>query len=544
MGGKSSSAPPPDPRLVTGQLKSMGVQDQLIEQYMSLQNQLTPIQMEEMSKGIVRADKEFDYTSNRRGVLDARTDEQYNYGLGRQGLVDKRTDSEYDYATGRREVLDARTDEQYTYGRARQDKLDTRDQDQYNAGVERQARLDGRAETQFNATMDYNDRSLASQIRASDGQNEVARISANANAASAASNGRLADNAIKINDYQYGMMQERDKRWRDVGQKQEDALISKVDEMGSAKYRNQQVGMAVADVNQGFTDSRAQTMREMARRGIDGGGQFASMMARGNSEQALALAGTKNKTRMALNQADLGNRFNLNGALKGMAGMGDASAGIAVNALGAGRSQYMSPGGGGGFGGMGFGGGGSGFVYGGGGGGQLNVGGMGVNTGMAGGGFGYNGGGINVNTGAGLGYANQGAGGMLSGYQNGATMAGGMGQNAAGMYNAMGTYKNGQDNIQGEMWGSLLGAGAKLGAAAMMMPSDRRLKHGIVSAGIDAKTNLPLYVFSYRGDPEGRRYRGVMSDDVRKVAPEAVLEYSDGFDRVNYKALGLEMVEV
>lgn len=72
--------------------------------------------------------------------------------------------------------------------------------------------------------------------------------------------------------------------------------------------------------------------------------------------------------------------------------------------------------------------------------------------------------------------------------------------------------------------------------------SDRRLKENIVLVGEDAATKLPLYEFNYRRD-QTRRYRGVMSDDVRRLHPGAVVEVS-GYDRVNYAALGLELVEL
>jgi len=341
MGAKPSSAPPPDPRLVEGQLKSMGVQDSLITQYMDYQKQLTPIQMEEMTKGIERADKQYEYDVNR------------------------------------------------------------------------QDRLDKQATDQFGFTMDYNKAALASQAASAGGANAAAMVSAQANGQTAATNAKLADNAIKLNDYQYAQMQERDKRWKEVGMPQEDALIAKVQEMGSEKYRDQQLGVAVGDVNQGMSDARGQTIRAAQRAGIDpNSGAFAAMMMRGNADQGLALAGAKNNTRTRLAQTDLAQKFQLNGAMKGMAGMGDMSANLAISAIGAGKNGYGpgGGGGGGGFGPMGFGGGGG-------------------------------GGGSGPNAGAGLSIANAGAGGILGGYQTGSTMAGGMGSNATSLWNAQAGYR-------------------------------------------------------------------------------------------------------
>jgi hypothetical protein len=53
---------------------------------------------------------------------------------------------------------------------------------------------------------------------------------------------------------------------------------------------------------------------------------------------------------------------------------------------------------------------------------------------------------------------------------------------------------------------------------------------------------LPLYRFRYR-DREGL-YEGVMADDVLRVKPSAVSYGEDGFLRVNYRSLGLEMRRV
>jgi hypothetical protein len=36
-------------------------------------------------------------------------------------------------------------------------------------------------------------------------------------------------------------------------------------------------------------------------------------------------------------------------------------------------------------------------------------------------------------------------------------------------------------------------------------------------------------------EPKGVRHLGFMADEVRKIAPKAVLRGADGFDRVNYQ---------
>jgi hypothetical protein len=93
-------------------------------------------------------------------------------------------------------------------------------------------------------------------------------------------------------------------------------------------------------------------------------------------------------------------------------------------------------------------------------------------------------------------------------------------------------------NAQGEVIGALVGAGT---TAAFR--SDRRLKENIELVGRDERTMLPLYEFEYIGG-SGKRYLGVMADDVKVGYPEMVVTMPDGYDAVNYAGLGIEMVEV
>jgi hypothetical protein len=91
-------------------------------------------------------------------------------------------------------------------------------------------------------------------------------------------------------------------------------------------------------------------------------------------------------------------------------------------------------------------------------------------------------------------------------------------------------------NAQGEVMGSVAGAGIAL-------LSDRRLKENIELVGRDERTMLPLYEFEYKGG-SGKRYLGVMADDVEKRFPAMVYNMPDGYKAVNYAGLGLEMLEV
>jgi hypothetical protein len=61
--------------------------------------------------------------------------------------------------------------------------------------------------------------------------------------------------------------------------------------------------------------------------------------------------------------------------------------------------------------------------------------------------------------------------------------------------------------------------------------------------GRDERTMLPLYEFDYIGG-SGKRYLGVMADDVEKKFPDMVFTMPDGYKAVNYAGLGIEMMEV
>jgi hypothetical protein len=149
------------------------------------------------------------------------------------------------------------------------------------------------------------------------------------------------------------------------------------------------------------------------------------------------------------------------------------------------------------------------------------------------------------------------AGASTAAYQ-GANAAGSAGVNTSmapgsqfnqGMANAGQTYGNVLSNqtsqfntglnAEGQVIGALVGAGTTYG----LSKSDRRLKENIETVGRDERTMLPLYEFEYIGG-SGKRYLGVMADDVKVRYPEMVVTMPDGYDAVNYAGLGIEMVEV
>jgi hypothetical protein len=78
-----------------------------------------------------------------------------------------------------------------------------------------------------------------------------------------------------------------------------------------------------------------------------------------------------------------------------------------------------------------------------------------------------------------------------------------------------------------------------LGSAAIMasMFSDRRLKRSIKRVATWAN-GLGVYTYRYKWEAKGVRHLGFMADEVRKIAPFAVLRDTNGFDRVNYQLAG------
>jgi hypothetical protein len=105
------------------------------------------------------------------------------------------------------------------------------------------------------------------------------------------------------------------------------------------------------------------------------------------------------------------------------------------------------------------------------------------------------------------------------------------GTDIAGLVNNQYNAQNQQYMNQQQQQNGLLGGLFGLGANALMM-SDRRAKTDIKRIGT-ADNSLPIYSFRYKHG--GPVQIGFMSDDVRKIRPEAVIEGPDGFDRVDYE---------
>jgi len=105
----------------------------------------------------------------------------------------------------------------------------------------------------------------------------------------------------------------------------------------------------------------------------------------------------------------------------------------------------------------------------------------------------------------------------------------------AGLYNnqyqsKLAGYNAGQSS-QNSLTSGLFG----LGSSALMgyMMSDRRAKRSIRRVAT-FPNGLGVYTYHYIGEARNVRHIGFMADEVRAIAPHAVLRGADGFDRVNY----------
>lgn len=113
-----------------------------------------------------------------------------------------------------------------------------------------------------------------------------------------------------------------------------------------------------------------------------------------------------------------------------------------------------------------------------------------------------------------------------------------LGENAVGqLAGANQANANAQTNIlQAKSQGAANGVGNMLNTAVGVASlfSDRRLKSAIKRVG-QFLDGLGIYEFNYV--PEGRRWRGVMADEVAKLRPWALGPTVGGFQTVNYGRL-------
>lgn len=135
-----------------------------------------------------------------------------------------------------------------------------------------------------------------------------------------------------------------------------------------------------------------------------------------------------------------------------------------------------------------------------------------------------------------LGYQNLGsAASLIPGYTGSASSSAAP-ADIAGLYNnqyqsQLAGYNASQSSSNSAMSG-LFGLGSSALLAYGM--SDRRAKRAIKRVAT-FPNGLGVYTYRYMWEKAGVRHIGFMADEVRKIAPRAVLRFADGFDRVNYQ---------
>jgi hypothetical protein len=148
---------------------------------------------------------------------------------------------------------------------------------------------------------------------------------------------RSADSAAALSDYQLGAMKKNDDRYWNTAVPFEDQLLSDVNRFDSAGYKNNQVNMAKADVQEAFDNAGAESRRGLMRRGVNpGSGAALATQGMNDIGRATAMATAANKTRMAADQIGLSTKMSMYGGMKGLAGLGATNAQLATGALGTG----------------------------------------------------------------------------------------------------------------------------------------------------------------------------------------------------------------
>lgn len=99
-------------------------------------------------------------------------------------------------------------------------------------------------------------------------------------------------------------------------------------------------------------------------------------------------------------------------------------------------------------------------------------------------------------------------------------------------YNANLNIWNARQQSRNSMLGGLMGLGGQLGAAAIPMMSDIRVKENIVRVGA-FPSGLGVYEYNYIGDDPAHRHTGVIAQELREHDPEAVIDI-DGILHVDY----------
>lgn len=245
-------------------------------------------------------------------------------------------------------------------------------------------------------------------------------------------------------------------------------------------YRNQLATKAAADAGTAFNRTRQANERAMASMGVNpASGRFQGIGSQAALGQAAARAGAMTGARERAQQTGYARKLDAAGLGRNLSGASTAAYGSAANAGNSAGANYQSAG--------------------------LN---------------------------------------HLSGMNQGAaTIGSGQNMQLSGLGNVLNSQTqmavNAADNsFLGDL-GGLMGGAAAMKTAGFF--SDMRLKENVSHVGVDARTGINMYEFSYKGD--AKRYRGVMADEVKLTHPEVIGEFG-GFMTVDYDALGIEMKEV
>lgn len=266
----------------------------------------------------------------------------------------------------------------------------------------------------------------------------------------------------------------------------ERSIVADAQNFNTEAYRNQLANQAAADTGRAFGIANQVNARQMGAMGVNpNSGRFATTNNASGLTQAAARANAMTGTRERAAQMGYARQLDAAGLGRGLAGASAAAYGGATNAgASAGMSAQSA---------------GQNFM------GNMSAAGNTYNSGF--------------NT-------------QISGL-------------SSILNNQTNAYVNGGTDVFGSI-GGIMGGVANMyssgAAAALGFPSDRRLKENVERVGVDERTQLPLYEFSYINDD--RRFVGVMADEVEKRFPDAVAWSDLGFATVNYDKLGIEFREV
>ena len=261
----------------------------------------------------------------------------------------------------------------------------------------------------------------------------------------------------------------------------ERGLVADAENFNTDTYRNQLAAQASADAGLAFGQTQASNRRAMAAMGVNpNSGNFAGMQNASNLALSANRANAMTNARMQADQMGYARKLDAVGMGRGLAGASSAAYGGATGAGSAAGNSAQSAG-------------------------QNFMG----NTAI-------------------------GAGTMASGYGQGLSGLGNV------LNNQTKTYVGTNDSVLGNIGGALGGVAS---AYTAFGGSDRRIKENIEAVGVDQRTALTLYEFSYKGD-DARRFRGVMADEVELSYPDAVYDTDLGFMAVRYDLLGIELKEV